>query len=327
VRGCPNDPEILINISTCRYHLGDFTGAEKAAHSAVALDPDRPGGYAALALTLFSQDRRAEALAAHRDAVSRDDAGGSSLECFANFGAFLFACGDAEAARDLFERYLHAHPNPLAHSHYGFALLTLGDFDSGWANYAFRWFQDPMRAARPGYHIPTWSGQPLDGKTVLLWAEQGIGDVIQFARFSSQFKARGARVLLQVHPNMDVLGGRFSDIDRAFSSGEAFTAFDYHLPLMSAPGALGTDVASIPDRVPYLACDPDRLTAWAPRFQDVAGRKIGLAWSGNPSHCSRQVPINPPERAGAVVDCPGRTYFSLQKQPRESDLLTSRRRT
>ncbi|MFO1325302.1 MAG: tetratricopeptide repeat protein [Burkholderiales bacterium] len=315
----PADASMLTALSSCRCQLGDFAGAEAAARDAIASDPARPSGFGALALALFAQGRRDESLDAHAQAVRRDDEAGVAAESFANYAACLLDCGRASEARALLERCLPRHPSPVAHAHYGFALLTLGDFREGWAQYEFRWFQDPLLAARPKYPLPTWSGQPLAGRTILLWAEQGLGDVIQFGRYASAFKALGARVLLQVHEGMGAFGACFADVDRSFAKGEAFTSFDFHLPLMSVPHALATDVDTVPARVPYLTPDAQRVAQWAPRVGGAGTLRVGLVWAGNPSHrrdVLRSIPLQALEPLWSVA---GVTFVSLQKDVRDRD--------
>ncbi len=134
-----------------------------------------------------------------------------------DLGFALILTGDDDAAAGLYRRYLPDVPDPRAHGHYALALLVLGQFREGWAQYEFRWMQEPHLSHRPNFVQPVWAGQDLASKTILLRSEQGAGDIIQFARFTVPLKALGATVVLQVRPELTELARGFAGADQVFA--------------------------------------------------------------------------------------------------------------
>lgn len=168
--------------------------------------------------------------------------------------------------------------------------LLLGDYAAGWAHFEERWHCALPPAANRGFSQPLWQGAPIAGRTILLHAEQGFGDTIQFCRYVPMVAAAGARVLFEAPkpllPLLRTLAGDFT----LLTQGDALPDFDLHCPLMSLPAAFATRVETIPNHTPYLAADPARQAQWAeklglhlrthPRAHPRA--RIGLVWSGRP---------------------------------------------
>ena len=170
-----------------------------------------------------------------------------------------------------------------AHFDTAMSLLTLGDYPRGFAEYEWRWKRAGMNA-KPRFRQPLWLGEtPLGSKTILLHAEQGLGDTIQFVRLVPEVAARGARVVLEVQPALRNLVGAIEGVKLLVSRGDPLPVCDFHCPLMSLPLALGmTTVASIPGRTPYLHA-PEVL---ARKASQILRRRpgdvlVGLVWKGN----------------------------------------------
>ena len=141
-----------------------------------------------------------------------------------------------------------------------------------------------MASTRPNFQQPVWSGQDLRGKTILLRAEQGFGDVIQFVRYAPSVKALGAKVLLQLNLGLERMAKSFVGIDGIWLPDQPSPAFDFYIHLMSLPGVFGTELDSIPADIPYLHAEPEKADEWARRLQSSEARKVGLVWAGNPGH-------------------------------------------
>ena len=161
--------------------------------------------------------------------------------------------------------------------------LRNGDFLIGWKKYEWRWrCGSPEMAPRP-FVQPLWDGAPLAGKTILLHAEQGFGDTLQFCRYLLLVAAAGGRVVLEVQPPLKGLLACFSGVSRVIARGEPLPRFDVHLPLMSLPWLFKTTPDSLPGEMPYLTADPARVRAWRRRLP--GGRpRVGLRWAGDPDH-------------------------------------------
>src|ERR1700693_1538931 len=139
-----------------------------------------------------------------------------------------------------------------------------------------------MQSAPRPFREPRWTGrEDLHGKTILLHAEQGFGDTIQFCRCARLARERGARVLLEVQAPLKGLAASLSGVDQVFAAGDALPPFDFHCPLISLPLSFRIKLHSIPREVPYLAASPERIERWSARLGKSAGLRIGLAWSGS----------------------------------------------
>jgi hypothetical protein len=161
-------------------------------------------------------------------------------------------------------------------------------------------------------------GDDVDGKVILLYAEQGYGDTIQFCRYASLLRDQGATIVLEVPGSLKALIQSLSGSITVVAQGEALPTFDLHCPLPSLPAALGTELKSIPGHTPYLAPDLDHMHRWATRLEPRRAFRVGLAWSGKPTHrndANRSIPF---ADLASLREC-GVELISLQKEVRESD--------
>jgi hypothetical protein len=230
--------------------------------------------------------------------------------------------GAGEAALDCFARALSLNPN-FALARWNRALFNLrrGNFRDGWPEYEARWEVETLNTFKDKREIsqPLWLGTPsLEGATILLHAEQGLGDTLQFCRYVKPLADLGARVILEVQaPLVGLLAG-LPGVSQIVARGESLPDFDYHCPLMSLPLAFETDLASIPGRHRYLTPDPTRVAEWAARLGPKTKPRVGLVWSGNPRHKNDH---NRSIGFAAIAqlvsdDC---EFISLQKEVREAD--------
>jgi tetratricopeptide (TPR) repeat protein len=316
----PEAIEYLAYIATCRLDQMDDLGAEAVARRAISQEGDQAMSWNILGIALSRQDRRGEALAAFERAEEIETRTGQTVGTFRGHGLALIDFGRISEALELYQRHLPRQPDPLAQGHYGFALLTAGRYREGWEQYEFRRFQEPLLSARLPFDRPEWNDQCLQGKTLLVWTEQGIGDVIQFARFGQQLKSQGATVVLQVREQLKELAPYFAGFDRVVVAPQgARIPFDYHISAMSLPRVLCPDVASIPTAVPYLRTDPTRVQHWREALGKGARLKVGVVWAGNPQHRrDRQRSVGLSELK-PLWGIEGIDYFSLQKEQRDED--------
>jgi len=201
------------------------------------------------------------------------------------------------------------------------ARLTLGDFIAGWRGYEARWTVGLLASQRRNFTAPLWSGEePLDGKTILLHAEQGFGDTIQFVRYAALVAERGAeKVIIEAQRELVPLLRGFAGAAAVIARGEPLPTFDVHCPLLSLPLAFATELATIPARIPYIAPPHARVEAWRDRLPRHPPR-IGLAWSGDALHdndLNRSIGL---ETLAPLLDLPDVAFVSLQHEIRECDL-------
>ena len=183
--------------------------------------------------------------------------------------------------------------NYAAHYLEGLALVALGEWAKGWEKHELRWRCDLGAEKRRTFPQPYWRGETdITGKTILLHAEQGFGDTLQFVRYAPLVAERGARVLLEVQFGLAPLLARMPGVGAVFNRGERLPLFDVQCSLMSLPHAFRTTLDNVPNAVPYLSPPEARVAAWRHRLGTTRRRRIGIAWSGTASPWNRAIPLS-----------------------------------
>jgi tetratricopeptide (TPR) repeat protein len=308
----PDHKHCMTNLGICRLQQGNLAAAETWFRRTVACHPENTVAWMNLGTALWRQDRR-EAFAAFERAQQLEADGGESSDLFSNYGNALQNSDRVQQALELFERNLPRRPHAIAQGNFSMALLAAGRLAEGWNHYEFRWFQDLLLPLRANFEQPVWSGQDLEGKTILVRAEQGIGDIIQFIRYAPRLKALGAFVVLQNRPGMDEIAGAFDGVDRVLAENEPLPEFDYYIHIMSLPRVFGTDIDSVPAEVPYLRVDPIRVERWTKRLSDGCGLKVGIVWAGRPAHVRDPYRSIPLQSLLPIRDVEDVQLYSLQK--------------
>jgi tetratricopeptide (TPR) repeat protein len=268
------------NLGNALRAQGRHEAAIACYQAALALRPEYFGTSNNIGSALLALHRPAEAVAYFEAALAaRPD----YAEACNNLGGAMLALGRPADAAAWFARAVALEPGHIqARFGTALALLTQGDFRQGWPAYEARWDNPQFRADTPDFAAIRWTGEAgIAGRSILLHAEQGLGDTIQFARFSSGVRALGARVTLWVPAKLMTLLAPLADViaDQAAPPPDT----DFHCPLMSLPLAFGTEADTIPP-APYLAADPARIAAWTARLGPRRRPRIGIAWSGSADH-------------------------------------------
>jgi hypothetical protein len=205
--------------------------------------------------------------------------------------------------------------------------LLSGDFKHGFAEYEWRWESEQLRANKRNFPQPLWRGQEsVAGKTVLLHAEQGMGDTIQFCRYAPLLAERGARVILEVQKPLRELLSTLAGVAQVVSAGDPLPDFDMHCPLLSLPLAFETEPAAIPAATPYLSASPQLLKDWERRLGPHDRPRVGLVWSGSTflkNDRNRSIALS---ALLPLLDIDA-TFISLQKDVRAKDAVTLQDRT
>ncbi len=220
-----------------------------------------------------------------------------------------------------YERFLELRPDDAAaRFDLSVAQLCLGDYATGWQNYELRWTMPNGRPHQRGFSQPLWRGQfDLRGRTLLLHAEQGIGDTIQCLRFIPMLRERGAKIVLEIPVPLRPLVQAFPEVSAVTAYGEALPSFDCHCPLLTLPLALGISVETIPAEKPYLAAGPAYIARWTKTLKDVERPRVGLVWAGsgtNTRDLTRSIPL---ATLGPVLARSEFSFVSLQKDLRTGD--------
>jgi Flp pilus assembly protein TadD len=273
----PDFPAAHYNRGNALEKLGRFAEAEASYRRALAPQPNYADALNNLGHVLNVVGRSAEAESLLRRALaSRPD----SPATLNNLGIALAALGRPREAIAAYREALRLSPDfPDAHNNLGYALLLVGDFEQGWEEHEWRWRMQNMAPGVRDFAAPPWRGEPLEGRTLLLHAEQGLGDTLQFCRYASII-ARQGRVVLEVQPPLARLASRMAGVAAVVARGETLPPFDAHLPLLSAPRALRTRLETIPAHTPYLEPDPAEAAAWRARLAALPGPRVGLVWAG-----------------------------------------------
>jgi hypothetical protein len=193
--------------------------------------------------------------------------------------------------------------------------LIRGDYASGWREAEWRWKCKDFSSPKRQWSKPQWKGEQLNGETILLHAEQGFGDTVQFVRYAPMVAERGGKVILEcpavLHRLLKNLPGIAGIVPET-----AQPEFDLQCPLLSLPLAFGTLLDTVPNRVPYLTPEPQLCEQWGKLIGERAsGLKVGLTWAGSPTHQNdrkRSLTLN---QLLPLAQAAGVTFFSLQKGP------------
>ncbi len=268
-----------LNRANLLFRMERLSEAAEGFRAAVAAKPEEARAHNNLAVTLRALGRHPEALEAFE----------SALACDAKFpaaetgrGIVLAELARFEEAILAFDRAIQIDPADAgAHFNRGLSLLTLGRWGEGWPEYEWRWRLAENPSKPRNFSQPVWDGRRLADRPLLLHAEQGVGDAINFLRYAALAKARGARVIVECQATLKRLLERSPGIDLLVARGEALPAFEWHAPLMSLPRMMGTHPTAIPAPERYIFADPADIARRREQLAAIGAPRIGLVWQGN----------------------------------------------
>jgi Flp pilus assembly protein TadD len=270
----PNSPEALVNLGLVLEQLGRVDDALNSLRRAIALAPD-------------------------------------VAQVTMNLGVILDRNRNLDAAADAFRRAIELDPDSAeAHFNYGLSLLRGGHFDAGWREYEWRAGLEGVN--QPKFAQPRWKGEPLAGRTILLAEEQGRGDTLQFVRYAEPIKRQGATVIVRCRAELTSLIATCRGVDSVVPTRSVLPAFDFYLPLPSAPGVFHTSLESIPANVPYLRPDAALVRKWKERLDAAGEFKVGIAWNGSPTNKADRYRSIPLTWFAPLTGLPGVRLYSIQ---------------
>jgi tetratricopeptide (TPR) repeat protein len=245
-----------------------------------------------------------------------------------NLGNAWLGTNQTERAMECYRKTLELEPaEPAAEWNAGLTALVTGDFANGWRGYEKRFDVKgaPPRRALP---MPLWKGEALAGKSLLLHAEQGLGDTLQFVRYAPVFAAQGARVIVECQRSLiPLLAKSMPAVQWLAPQADAalLPSADYQLPLLSTPAVAGTEIATIPFPEGYLRAPAEAVSRWGKWMGRSGGlRRVGLCWAGNPNHKNDRNRSIPPEALSELAGAGGVEWVNLQKGRSEPDTLPMR---
>ena len=305
----PDRIESQIGLGVVLRDQGQLGEAVARYERALALAPDHPETLDNLGIVLVDLGRLEEAVAHHERALAvRPD----SAEAHYNLGSALQRQGRYAEALACYGRALSLKPDHAgAHLNRSLALLITGQFEEGWTEYEWRF---AVARYDRNFDRPLWSGEALTGRTILIHAEQGFGDTLQFVRYIPLVAKRGGTVVLEVPRPLVRLVRSVEGASEVLAAGDPLPAFDYHCPLLSLPRVFKTDLATIPSTVPYLGVPAGASAAWAERIVSASGLRVGVVWAGTAVGAIDLRLLEP------LWDLAGVSWFSLQAGDRSADI-------
>jgi tetratricopeptide (TPR) repeat protein len=278
LQSAPNHFDAQHMLGMLRYQQGRLTEAADLLSRALQINPESVHALTNYGAVLYLMARFEEAVASYDKALAIDP---QNAEALNNRGNALRELERDEEAIASFERAVAVKPD-YAKAHYNESLVLLrrGDYRRGWDKFEWRWKIREFASLRRDFKEPLWLGHHLlNGKTLLLYAEQNLGDTIQFLRYIRLLARRGATLILEVQAPLKPLLTGLPEVATVLARGEPLPAFDFQCPLLSLPLAFNTRINSIPGGAPYFRLPYDRIAHWRSRIPSAKSLTVGIAWS------------------------------------------------
>ena len=287
----PQDLQLKINLGRMLQGTKRYSESVAVLHQALEMDPGSKqarerlvAGYRSLAREEHNKSRTATAMKLVRQAMELDP------------------------------------EDPRTHFQYGESLLLAGALAQGFEHYEWRWKIEDFPNKPQKLKRPLWDGGPIDGKTILIHPEQGLGDSVQFCRYVPLLKQRGAQVIMAVGPPLAALFESLEGLDQMIGLKDPLPPFDCHTPVMGLPHLFGTTLETVPGANPYLAPKPEAVARWKERFADLKGLRVGVGWAGSAKHPNDRRRSVDPVLLLPLLGIEGIDWVSLQTADRRDDL-------
>ena len=305
----PTNANLWHNLAVALAEGGRHEEAIEVFNKTIELNPGLSWGYSSKGVSLAHLGRQQEAMDCLRHAIEIDP---NSPAGYNNLGNLLQDQGKWEEAMEQFRKAVALDPARVpARWNLARVLLLLGHMKDGWAEFESR-LKLPHLGLKRDFPQPQWDGSDPSGKTMLLHAEGGYGDALQFIRLAPQVTRRGAKLILECQPALVPLLERMTGLDRAIARGQPLPAFDCQIPLQSLPNVLGITLENLPNQVPYLSAPPDRVQRWKERLAAETKTRVGLVWSGS-QYVDHELRTRTIDVFAPLAEAPGVKFFSLQK--------------
>jgi tetratricopeptide (TPR) repeat protein len=278
----PNLADAYNNLGIILRDNGQLEEAITCYQKAVEINPDLANLYYNMGAVLQDKNCFDEAIAYYQKSLELnpylDDA-------YNNLGYSFKENNQIDEAMICFQKAVEINPN-LAEAHWNMshALLLSGNLKDGWREFEWRWKVEGLLFQRK-FLQPLWDGSDITGNTILLYAEQGLGDTIQFIRYASLVARRCAAVIVESQKELKLLLQNVEGVNRIMEYGEPLPEFDVRCPLLNLPSLFDTSLDNIPNRIPYVTAEPVLVNKWRDKIKyDESKFKVGLVWAGNPKY-------------------------------------------
>ncbi|HVX84226.1 MAG TPA: tetratricopeptide repeat protein [Phycisphaerae bacterium] len=310
----PDDELALLNYAACLHRTKQFDKALQVSQQTARKFPHNSDPYSLIADALSTFGRFDEAVAA----IEKGLAIAPSGRLYHSLGIALIRGGRAAEGLAALEKSLAMDPTPpTLHFDISVARLMLGKYAEAWPEYEWRWKHPGLRNSAVNFKEPKWDGSPLNGKRILLYGEQGLGDTVFFGRYATRVAEQmGGYVILCAQPPLVDLVKSIRGVSEVTSSGVPLPPFDTHYPIMSLPGMFKTTLENVPNTVPYIAADPARVAHWKQRLAASRNRfRVGLVWEGGAFQAENFLRSASLAAFSPLAQVPGVSFYSLQKGP------------
>ncbi len=308
-----------LGLGIALHEQGEAEAAERAYVHALELDPTFVEAHCNLGN--LKRDACAFDIAAqhYRNALDLDS---EQAIVWGNLGVALQEAGDLEKALTAYDTAVTLEPeNAEVRRNRGMALLSADRYGEGWSDYEYRLVTPRFRLLARNWPVPRWDGRDINGRHILVHAEQGYGDTLQFCRYLSMLSDLGAVVTLECADVLTPLIKSLEGVHETVTPGEALPDIDYHVSLMSLPGLLGTTLGKIPNDTPYLKSPKAAHGKWTAIVDKwPAGKRVGIAWRGSPDHPRDALRSPGLQPFLKLIDRNDIVPVSLQKEGGESEL-------
>jgi Tfp pilus assembly protein PilF len=331
----PNFTEALENLGLALINKGDLAEAQNFYPQVLATNRNNPRIVNDYGMLLYYQGEFKDSIHMFERALSLKP---DYLDALSNIGVALRSSGQLQKAISILEQVIarkrHEHEADY-HKNLGMMLLADGQFKRGWREFEWR-LKLPQMAAhlQQGMVKPRWNGEVIKDAILLIRAEQGLGDTLQFCRYALCVAALGLRVIMEVQPGLARLIQSLKGIEQVITVGDDLPDHDFYCSMMSLPKIFNTSMKTIPSNIPYLSVTDEILEYWQKRLPDDSSRflKVGMVWAGNPrlhstalAAADRRRSISP-ELLVPLKDIDGIQFYSLQKDgsppPKDLNMIT-----
>ena len=317
IQASPDYAEAHCNMGNALRHAGDLEIAKEAFDHALKLNPEFVQALGNLGNTHMDLGELDDAEACYKRAVKIMP---DIPDLHYNLGRVLYEQANWDAAEDAFRQTLKLNgSHPLAHWNLSHTLLMNGEYSEAWPHYEWRWRCPGFTTQIPDFGKPRWNGSSLDKRTILVFAEQGFGDTIQFIRYVPKLTAAGATVEILCQPELERLFAGVEGINGITSNTDELPPFDVHCPLISLPLLTDADSDTVPADIPYIAV-PDGGAALPDAGE---GLKIGLVWVGRSTHAMEEQRSLRPDVLAPVLDVEGCQFFALHDAAERGNLAAA----
>jgi tetratricopeptide (TPR) repeat protein len=316
----PNSAEAMNSLGSVLKDKGQLDEAVGAYRNAVALKPNFANAQNNLGVALREKGDLNESITAFQNAIALKP---NFPNAHNNLGVALKEKGQLDEAIVAYRQAISENPN-YAEPHYnlGMTLLLHGEMEQGWPEYEWRWKVRGFPSPKRNFAQPLWDGADLGGRSILIYAEQGIGDTIHCIRYLPMVAQRGGRVIIEVAPSLIQLLQQLPGAQRWIAAGESLPDFDVQCPLLSLPHLFSTTLQSIPTQHSALRADPDLASAWRSRLEQSRDLKVGLAWAGAAGHTNDRNRSIALSEFAPLAAMSGIQFFSLQKGEAAKQIAT-----